>query len=241
MYGRDRGEERPTMKHRELEALIHMAFEVERLDALVAPAVRRRSRVGTRSLRISSLAVGLAAALLVFALSRGPVVAPVKPKLIAAKPVDAKTRPEEVSVCHLPAMDDSPTRVETFEPRVAEPATLVAILRTWSEDCDCLAWRLHEWRDGSLLHDVAPGETLSIELASADQPSIQQVLLIAVAKNRGTLANVTQNEASELLDCLNSRQLATGPDIEPATYASSVAACLPPDVMVIPQTYVARK
>lgn len=229
------------MKNRDLEALIRMAFEAERLDRQAAPALPRRAHARTRGIRISPLAVGFAAALLAFALNRGPSTTPTRPERMGATPVDARTRVSGVSVCHLPSMQDGPMRVETFEPRVTEPTTLVAILRTWSEDCDCLAWRLHEWRDGSLVVDVAPGEPVSIELASADQPSIQQVLLIAVAKNRASLLRVTQNEAHELLDCLNSRPLTMGPDIEPATYASSVAACLPPDVTVIPQTYVARK
>lgn len=230
------------MKNRDLEALIRMAFEAERLDSHAAPALPRRVHARARGIRISPLAVGFAAALLVFALNRGPSTTPTRPERTGgARAVEVGMRPHGVSVCHLPPMQDGPTRVETFEPRVTEPTTLVAILRTWSEDCDCLAWQVHEWRDGSLVMDVVPGEPVRIELASADQPSIQQVLLIAVAKDRASLVSVTQDQANELLDCLNSRQLATGPDIEPATYASSVAACLPPDVTVIPQTYVARK
>lgn len=231
------------MNHHQLESLIRMAFEAERLDAASAPAAGPRVHRRARKVDISPLALGLAAALLVFATTQGPTISPVAAPTGDLKSVVAPdaARSHEVSVCHLPAMDDGPTRVETFEPRVSEPSTLVAILRTWSADCDCLAWRVHEWRDGSLLVDVAPGETVRIELASADQPSIQQVLLLAVAKNRGTLAGVTRNEANELLDCLNSRPLAMGSDIEPAAYASSVASCLPPDVTVVPQTYVARK
>lgn len=227
------------MKDRNLETLIRMALEAEQLDA--APEFARQPARGRAyPLRVSPLAVGIAAALLVFAFNRSPVQPP-EPTHGGA--VAHLTRPQGagVSVCHLPAMGAGASHVETFEPRVSEPATLLAILRTWSEDCDCLAWRLHEWRDGSLVKDVEPGESVSIEVASGDQPSIQQVVLLAVAKNHAALATVAENDASVLLDCLNSRQLATGADLEPAAYANSVAACLPPDVTVIPQTYIARK
>lgn len=133
-----------------------------------------------------------------------------------------------VSFCHEPG-SGQPV-VDVIKPSISENSTLLALLRSWNPDCQCLAWSLHEWRDGGVVTQASPGDSLTIEYAREPAPA-ESLLILAVAKDRAALP---QGEAVDaFLECLNVRtyDVATA---DPAVSAEVVAACLPRGVKVVP-------
>ena len=130
-------------------------------------------------------------------------------------------------------------RVDCFQSTASEPCTMVALLRTWNSACECLMWELHQWEDGATLAEVSPGEPVDVRLDVADSPPVQQLLVLAVSRERGDLPD-RPDKAEELLECLNHSAPPLGATEDTASYASAVSACLPQGVTVVPASFVPR-
>jgi hypothetical protein len=218
------------MSERWLENLVRMAGEAERLDRCALPAAVPARALGGRGggeRRWTRSLTFLAAAALVLC-----VILP------HAWLTERKPRPVRaasgVNICHL--ADE--TRVErvAVDPVVrgsADSAWLLALVRSWNVDCQCLLWELHRFADGGALADVRPGDSLSLDLNVAQSPAVEQVLVLAVADDRSRLAGATSADAVELLNCLNSRDIAATGEHDTAGYASAVQSCLPQGVTVV--------
>lgn len=217
------------MTERWIENLVRMAGEAERLDSsIVADGAQLRSsrRIATWQRWVAPL-TGVAAAVLALW-----VILPIHSRLTERRAVDAGEA--GVNICHLPGE----TRVERVSignlvRENSDPAWLLALVRSWNVDCQCLLWDVHKFADGGSLADVRPGESLSLDLHAAQSPAVEQVLVLAVAEDRGRLAGATAEDAVELLNCLNSRDIAAAGEHDSASYASAVQSCLPQGVTVV--------
>jgi hypothetical protein len=225
------------MTERWIENLLQMANEAERLDARSVsdgPSLRVGRRMVAWHRWVAPVA-GLAAAVLAIC-----VILPIQSHLADRVVVD---RAEAgVNICHVPGE----TRVErvSIDHLVREnsdPAWLLALVRSWNVDCQCLLWDVHTFADGGALADVRPGESLSLDLHAAQSPSVEQVLVLAVAEDRGRLAGATAEDAVELLNCLNSRDIVATGEHDSASYASAVQSCLPQGITVISRPLLASE
>lgn len=143
-----------------------------------------------------------------------------------------------VSMCYTPGnVRHGAARVDHFQPSVADRAAIIAIFRAWNSDCGCLLWQLHRDDRGAVVLDAAPGESLDIPLPVEGVPAIEQLLLLAVSKDRAPLNRAAADDADKLLECLNSSALAVC-NADTTACASAVQQCLPSGVTVVPQAFV---
>jgi hypothetical protein len=216
------------MADRWIENLVRMAGEAERLDAHAgANFAVIRSQPGSGLRRRATSLTALAAAILALA-----VILPLHARFERERPL-ARMQ-SGVDICHL--SDETRAERVAVDPIVresADPAWLLALVRSWNVDCQCLLWDVHRFADGGALKNVRPGESLSLDLNVSQSPAVEQVLVLAVAPDRGRLVGATAGDAAELLNCLNSRDLAAADEHDSGSYASAVQSCLPQGVTVV--------
>lgn len=186
------------MESHQLEDLLRSAGEVDRLAAAGTP--RRRIVGGLWPL-------GLAAAC---------VLAALMPQVLSRPAI----RPGA------PAARSTPRRTHIVLPRDA--AAVVALFRTWSEECDCPAWTMYDW-DREAHAD--PSVKLIELSAAADAPvPIDPAIVLAIAPDARDLPR-TDAQKRELLRCLDGGSLLVGDDV--SCYPQIVRSCLPETVTVV--------
>jgi len=114
---------------------------------------------------------------------------------------------------------------------------MLAVFRAWHQDCQCLAWQLHVWEDGRPSVELLPQDICDIMIDVTDAPPVEQLLLVAIARDPEDLPR-NSAQAGDLLDCLNAVIPPSGPNGHVAAYASAVRLCLPEGVTVVPQSFV---
>ena len=235
-----------AMKDREIENLIRMAVEIDELEqrsldeaSRASGAARGTIRLGERRASAARWWIGLsavaaAACLLLLLWPRQSQTAPPT----SATPAVVQRQheiPVEIDYCPaLPRKDG--IRIDRFEPSSPESCSVLAIFHSWHEECKCLTWELDEWEDGRPLAEFSPGRVLDIALDVTGAPPLQQLLVVAIAKDPGDLPS-TDADTCELLQCLNEVRPPTDPGDSPAAYGSAVRACLPESVTVVPQPF----
>ena len=234
---------RRYISEEEFEQLVRCAVELEQLDADAAGESSRSTDRRVLSLtgdsrlrRWIDLAVPLtAAALVIWSFlpnwhpSRG-VDHPVQhAPLVKADTMDLSYWPGEA--------DDDGARVDCFQAHAAENCSVVAVFHRWYEDCQCLDWQLYSWEDGRPLADLSAQDVEDITLEVTDAPPVEQLLVIAIARNPADLPR-DETEALALIACLE--EVAPDADENEAAsqYASAVRSCLPPSVTVVPRSFV---
>jgi hypothetical protein len=130
----------------------------------------------------------------------------------------------------------SGARIDRFQPSASERCSVLALFRTYHEECRCLAWRIYEWEDGRPLAELDPEQVVDIALEVTDAPPVEQLLVVAVAR-RPTDLPADHEQTTELLDCLNEVSPPTEWQAEASAYASAVKACLGSGVTVVPQSF----
>lgn len=237
------------MKDRDVAELVRMAVEIDEIEQIAsagasgAPSAKRWRYLGREAPRdrilvdykarhtlhpLWRIAVPAAAA-------AACVLALLHPRAALDSRRAAATVPFQIIHCPGERLDDG-LRIDSFEPTASEYCVVLAIFHTWRDDCQCLSWQLHEWEDGGMLAEFAPGQRLDITLDVTDAPPVEQLLVMAVAQNPDDLPS-TIEETYGLMDCLNEVRPPTDPCESAAAYASAVEACLPEGVRVIPQPF----
>lgn len=220
------------MSDKQLERLLRMAGEIDDLADRATPP-RAAGAWGAKRAWLH-VGAGIAAAVLVSTMlptaPRGPGT--------SSPAVEAIGSMVPVSVCYSPgAPTDGGARIETFQPVCEIGCALLAIFREWNDECQCLAWTVHHWADGTPVADLAPGQPVDIPLNVSDDPPVEQVLVLAVATSREALT-MSGDHADELLACLNETSLSPGPERDLSSYTSAVERCLPEGVTILPQSFV---
>ena len=117
-----------------------------------------------------------------------------------------------------------------------ESCAVLAVLRTWSSECQCLVWDLHRWDTGETIARSRAGESVDLvtNLRVNEPPPLDQVVLFAMARNRADLP-APGAESDRFLDCLLGASPASDIGVTSDNYAKTVRTCLPPTVTVVPQ------
>ena len=218
-----------------LEQLIRMAIEADEVArggadrSFLSNPARRRAIVR----RLVSPALAAAASLLlVLQLSPTGPDSRLRPSIASAVALSA-------SLDYCPAVaTHTGTRVDRFEPVVGEPCVVLAIFHSWQDECQCLEWQLYEWEDGGALAEMTPDQLREITLDVTDAPPVQQLLVVAIARQASDLPR-NDEQTTRLVHCLNEVQPPTAPGENTDEYASAVRACLPnsEDVTIVPQAF----
>lgn len=224
------------MNENDLDNLVRMAAEIDELER----GARAPDRVGDGTRAV--IRFDRARQRWPFGHLAAPAAAAAAAVLLALLPATEHRSPN-AAVASSFQIDYCPTvprydgvRIDHFEPSSAERCTVLAIFNVWHNECQCLAWRLYEWEDGRALADLTPDEIQSIVIDVTDVPPIEQLLVVAIAKDPRDLPS-DEKQTGELLDCLNEVAPATEPREDAAAYASAVRACLPDSVTVVPQPF----
>ena len=167
------------MNDRQLEALVRMALEAERLEASAPPA----SAVAAGRWRLAWLGAGLAAAAAVAIAFI--VVFPRAPSPIAIVPVDR------------PAVAGA----------IPEQSVVFAIFREADGECSCIQTHEPEWEGGRRLADVGRSELLDVVFRDPCTTALQHVLVVAVSGKAGTVP-ATSADAERLAAALPEEPLA---------------------------------
>jgi hypothetical protein len=217
------------VKDKELENLVRMAAEIDALEHAArmseplrddSPATIPFDRVRDRRLPWR-LGAGAAAAAAI---------------LLALLPPATIPRPQfEIAYCPAVPRYDG-VRIDRFEPSSPQQCAVLAIFHTWEKDCQCLAWQLYEWEDGRPLAEFTPDQVHDITIDVTDAPPLEQLLVVAIAKNARDLPS-SEADTHDLLECLNELAPPTDPRDSATAYASAVRACLPDSVKVVPQPF----
>ncbi len=186
------------MEPHHLEALLRSAGEVNRLA---------RSAARPRPFGLLLWPLGIAAACVLAALMpRG-----LGPPAMRTGVTTAEVRPSQA---HPAARRDA--------------AAVVALFRTWSEECDCPTWTMYDW-DREAHAD--PSAKLIELSAAADAPlPIDPAIVLAIAPDARDLPR-TDAQRRELLRCLDGGSLLVGDDV--SCYPQIVRSCLPETVTVV--------
>lgn len=113
---------------------------------------------------------------------------------------------------------------------------IMALMRTWSEGCQCLTWDVYEWTTGRTLAAVGGPRPLHIPLDTQGDPPIDQWLILATASGRVKLPQ-SRADADDLLDCLDQQVAPTQVELSSTDYTRVVHACLPAEVGVISKSF----
>ncbi len=223
------------MNEQEFDNLIRMAVEIDELErsALAFDEADRRDVTipirragGMQRPRRYLLSAATAAA----------VILALLPTLSNESPTpSANDTPFEIAYCPtVPQLNG--IRIDRFEPSSPRECAVLAIFRAWHTDCDCLAWQLYEWDDGRPLAELTPEKVHEIMLDVTDAPPLEQLLVIAVAKNPNDLPR-SESDTHDLLTCLNKVTPSSDLSDNAAAYASAVRSCLPDSVQIVPQSF----
>jgi hypothetical protein len=206
------------MDERDLNALIRMAAEVERMEQDSGHSFQwARARASRRDVLVQRLTAigGLAAAacigLMVVVWMRGPQASTPAPRPVA-------TIPEK------PAPRATPKGAE-------EGSVLLAVFHDADERCSCVQLR-HDVLKGRKLTEVGGGELLRAAMAGSCQENPDKVLVLAVSGPKEMLPRSTA-EAEILATCITENGRCGDDSL---CYASNAAAYLPPGVTVVAES-----
>ncbi len=117
----------------------------------------------------------------------------------------------------------------------AEPLSILAVIRTWSSDCQCLVWDLYEFDGESPVTRTRMNESLQVTatIEASEPPPVDQVLLFAVARDRRDLPQ-SSDESANFLECLLEGSPSSDTAAKLDQYKRVVSACLPDSVDVLP-------
>ena len=136
-----------------------------------------------------------------------------------------------------PGSTDRPQR---FVTEASQQFAMMALLRTWSNECECLSWTVHEFEDGGTVAMVDQLNRREVAIDVADAPPVAQLLVVAAADRRTDLPT-TPAQTEALLACLNDRPVAHETEVDAVALSDNVMACLPHDVAVVPKAFVVRR
>ncbi len=210
------------MRDRQVELLTRMLREADGLDG-PNYAASRDFGGGNWSRTIGAL-IGVAACLMIF----------LRPQI----PVGNGSFQAQIpfNVRYLPSVGSSTDglRTDCLQSSSAESCSVLALLRRFSSECQCLVWDVHRWEGGDLVKLAAPGEALELLVDLEEtSPTVDQVVVFAVAKNSSDLPQ-SVHDADALLECLV--HTSTEPDNGGAlANADAVGRCLSSNVMIVPE------
>lgn len=220
------------MNERKLDMLLRLVGEVDAFerDLRTPVVVRANGPRPVRRLRLAVAPLAVAAAIALLWMLRLPNAAET-----TIAPGGSVHPPVRVQLAYCPAEG---ARASMVQPVADESSVVMAVMRVWNRECGCLIWQLHEWDNGEVVGELAPGEPLDIPLPGDTTAPAEQVVMVAVAREPGRLPQHAEDTA-ELLDCLyrSYPNDASASDQDTALYASSLQSCLPEGVTVVPQTF----
>lgn len=234
---------RPEFTDADLEKLIRALGEVRSLESEAAARPDREPRLVAadadlpthrvrRRLWIRVVAGSFAAAACVLLQVRPGLQNHTMPIAVAGVPVRMSYLPE---VNH-----QQNGRRDCVQSTPAEPCSVVAVLRTFSAECQCLVWDLYRWDTGTVIARAKPGEPVEVMTTPRQAPpSLSQVVVFAVARERDLLPS-SGVDTERFLDCLLTESPASDSSAGLEQYATTVKACLPGDVTIVPQFLAAR-
>ena len=225
------------MKTKDLENLLRMVVEIDGLDRAARAAPPRIEPPTLRPVRLVRRRPWL--------LLRFGLVASAAAVLLLTLAMPHQTQPEPVAGPQCPlAIDfwsgvprEDGVRMACFEPSTSERCSVLAIFRRWQHDCQCLVWQLYEWEDGRPLAELSPEEISNIALDVTDAPPVEQLLVVAIARNPGDLPT-SADQAGILLNCLDDVEPPAGAHAGVSAYATAVQQCLPEGVTVVPRPFL---
>jgi len=223
------------MKNDTLDKLIRMAAEAEALETELtgvrrgAPsALRIPPATMSRRFWLAGIPTAVAAGWALWIA--------VAPRPTAESPIVANS---EVQVRRIAGLPPATTPcVVTFDASSQQQMSMMAILRTWSDECECLSWQVHRFQDGSTVARVDEINNQQLDIPVGNAPPVAQLLVVAAANRTEDLPdNAAENKA--LLDCLNERPYASDDEPDVFALATAVESCLPMGVAVVPKPFVA--
>jgi hypothetical protein len=227
------------MDDRLLENLLRMALEVEDLEIRACEQIVGAARIAPPSAEpLSGPRLRTPGVRWTRRLAAVPIAAAASLALLLwyNSPPTTSSAAIQMQVEHCPGLPlPDGVRMERFQPSSPEHCVVLALFRTYRDECRCLAWRVHEWEDGRPLAELDPQQVLDIVLDVTDAPPIEQLLVVAAARVPADLPSDSE-EASELLQCLDEQVPPTECRSDAASYATAVRACLGDRVTVVPQS-----
>lgn len=126
--------------------------------------------------------------------------------------------------------------VRPAHPVPSDAAAVVALFRTWSEECDCPAWTIYDWDRG--LHPDSSFHLVELSAAADAAPvPIDPAIVLAIAPDARDLPR-TDAQKRELLRCLDGGSLLVGEDV--SCFPQIVRSCLPETVQVVTRRVALR-
>lgn len=116
-------------------------------------------------------------------------------------------------------------------------SVVLAMYRTAAGDCQCVNWQVNEWRDERRLSDFDPAELLEIALGVNCAPSIEQLLIFAVAWDKDDPP--TDEEAEALAACAADASLPLRLADDAWAQALVDGTCVPDDAIVVAHAFTA--
>jgi hypothetical protein len=222
---------------RELEKLLRVAIELEELERGASSPQRERDEVHAEPLTAWTRGVPIlwriavpAAAAAALALAFFPT--PASRETVASVP--------SVAIEYWPGEHgDDGVRVDCFESTSTERCSVMAIFHSWRHECQCVEWQLYEWEDGRPLAELSPDEVRGIALDVTNAPPVEQLLVVAIAKDP---TDLPEDEAAAigLIACLDEVAPASAEDDRANEYAAAVRTCLPKSVRVVHQPFYVK-
>lgn len=202
------------------------------LENLIRQAVERDDFLAGRPRRLLSLPRRLRAWVPVAVAAAVGLVAlywPVRP---------AEPRPSRAAAVSLDFVQNQQTAPGGLIQSCAErSAVAIVLFRVWEEDCQCIAWQVHQGPDGSRLVHLRPDESIDIPVSGDEAPAVEQFVFFAVATEPQRLP-ASEGEAAELLACLNGVCPPGLPGEEALGNPSALLACLPDGITLVRQSFV---
>ncbi|MFN0136723.1 MAG: hypothetical protein ACKVS9_11485 [Phycisphaerae bacterium] len=219
------------MRDRDLETLLRMSGELDEFERGCGRIGRpRRERAASPVIiRLRRLTMFAAAAAVAWVALRFNVTERPQPRDHGTAGTGTIATPAiTVKLCSTTPAVALPERAASYrvQPTVGEDCSLVALMRTWSAECGCLLWEVHEFENGNTVTRADRGE--AIDLIGSEGA---EVVVLAMSRDATQLSNA--KDTAELLSCLdsNTRDSSLSPDARRS--ADIVAACLPREVTIV--------
>jgi len=219
----------PNPNHERLSSLLRMLGEVERLEAARSDGTAASVLYdGSIAVRRWSLVVAATAACVVLLIPTTPERQRGATHALASA----------LRVHYAPCRGPGP-RVDQLQSVAREPGYVLALLREWHSDCECLAWNVYRWDDGGAIARVDRGDPIEIALDVSDDPPIEQMLLLAVSPRRDRLPGA-EADSDAIIACLNNSVPTPNERRDAGGLALAVQSCLPEGTTVVPHTFVVK-
>jgi hypothetical protein len=225
---------------RQLNTLIAMVLEVEDLEGSASAGLKRPSQTlwdrrhagGSPGIRVAWAAAACVVLMTGLWLLRGTAPDPARGR-VATIPVAVRLMPQP------PVEPTAEHDTIELQPAGLDQHVMLALVRAWNRDCQCVAWRLHEWGEGLVSTPVVPGAACDISAPRGDSAPVGPVLVLASSGGGEQLPHRAR-DTEALLACLNETALTPGADQDATQLASAVRSCLPSGVTVVAQSMGGR-